>query len=1699
MNPSNILEVPSLEEVIARRLQRREPLTLLDDKEYMEQQEAYELLLYNQELNKDKPIPEPPLSAFQKLAGQTASLTNQMLEIPTGVGEAGLQLGTGTAAFLGGGVASLASYLNRLATESRAGTQDIMGRMPVETLRPTRQDLEQFNLITRESTYQPRTATGQEISDILMFVPEAVKFAADWAQEKVRPLGLPPEINALFGSAVEIGALLLGDKVLRSGYRRGVGIANKFFQNLDAGDIPAATTEARKITALIGPSELAQARERLVNVLRRTEEVKTAQASPQALRDIVERIRTEPLRAEVELQLLDQINTMIPPGVNKIEYLQSIGYSPNEANIINSRLSTLGRTSAQESFNLTDAIRRFEDPNSSRAARIEAIEEIRNLTAERPLESFGLAPPVRERIARMLEAPETFEPPQPSVEDIAARDVREGIPIYSPEGQYLPQGAPPVAGNLAQQRAQQALREARAIRRGEEPPEPLPVVPTPPPTTPPVAPIVAPTRTPQQIVNDALDVLLSDESTLTTRGVALRDIKREALKAVPGKLEEGLRALGVEEQYINDFLPAMRNVRVGRIPTTPRDVISTPPVPSDITVDIPPVTPARPPEANLSVHPEYLVQDINNRVQLAELYGITDDIIREALTGTKIASQIAAELRDRVPASITNSELRGIVLGVRTKYGIPNLDEIRAGEAQLPSPVVQPKESPGVSITPEQQAVLDSAFANLADVNIRGAARRDARSDISGIAERLNISVENLPGITSEQIELFKGTTRPTATRTVAPKPVEPVREAALTSFQEYKNSQTTRAGKPVADLVVGQALRTRGIELTEEQFAALSEQLKNVPLNPTSLAEFMETYLQTRSAEIAKTSAKLNDGDIANPKSVSTEDRAQYVETSQRTNLPYTIDQILDNLANGVDITSDLPPRMAQIYARGLAYHNKKLTKADGLKRSEIIQAIRDLFPEFDPGTLGAFYPGSLGPRQKLALQQLTNEAIRQGKNLIDLIRTAVGLNDFQKQLYIEYVRGLDIPPPKPYMELNNMGFDSEASLRGDFVIKRAKGEGNSHFPEVYNSDYETAVMAKEMTPVAARNWYQRGLRPNWIRTNGIRVFENAGLQEWYYAYRGVEQALQLETNSLFKTLKRLSKSFTLEQRQAIMTHALSLEEGGLKLLEAAKIEPRALNPAELAMYETFRGQFESFLERANAVRANTGRLPLNYEENYFTFIRSALDLERRGIRHNTALDDPDVISERFKQSRNVPFPYEKKRTGAAYIPELDAFKVFGEYARRVLEDIHISPFKAKMFEIINTDLRDPVTKSIYRFREDKPVLTDFLNKWLNYIGRGEVPHELPAEMRNLIYTMDKNLGASYIAFNEVTALTQLTSIFQTWLEVGGPNLIVGATRYLTDIVTPGQPLRKARMKESKLLNTRNLDLAIDEFATGIQEGVMRRNRGLRAISEGAEAATKFGVGPTRILDGMMAEISFEAGKQMAKRKGLEYTAAWNVADDVVTRTQGSTLRGDRANIQRTIWGRAITRFQNFAINSWDQITHDIFGVDNPNLSTKDKAIKISRLIFGGAIFSAILEYVFGYSPVTNLIGGAYYQITGEERPKGVVPQALGYRAPRQQRIPEDESIMNFAERIIGSPTVGEALKATPIIGGARIGTSTGMGPLADYTMESVKTLSGGTKTTVPEMLLRGFVPGGSTLHQVFRPERKNTQSLKSLSKPTK
>lgn len=482
-------------------------------------------------------------------------------------------------------------------------------------------------------------------------------------------------------------------------------------------------------------------------------------------------------------------------------------------------------------------------------------------------------------------------------------------------------------------------------------------------------------------------------------------------------------------------------------------------------------------------------------------------------------------------------------------------------------------------------------------------------------------------------------------------------------------------------------------------------------------------------------------------------------------------------------------------------------------------------------------------------------------------------------------------------------------------------------------------------------------------------------------------------EADRIIQDIDKARKDLKIDKKsdERIMTYALTKQEGGKEILEymGHKFKPKdfelveptegplvgtgqrelryKLSPAEQEMYLRYRAYYKNFYERLNEVRAKSGVNEFLPVKNYFTFARQIQNALDAGI-------DParaplkNLYTDPFVSPRTTSFKYKEHRVHSKAPVDMDSHRVFKNYVRDATEHIHVSPFIAQMKEAINSK------KGRFKLRESNPGAWNWLTKWLDEIAGKKIKTEdlTSSWMENKLNRLNNNLVASILAFVGRSATIQYSAYQNAFPVLGLKHSIKGIEHAL-------QPAkRKMAMKLSNHLMIRQHDVNINEAIDSLSG----------KIGQAQGKIANVGLSPLRVSDQITSMAvwlgAFEKARKDYPKRSIDF--ARDVADNFVIDSQGSAVKGDRAPIQRTAVGRAMTAFQTFVIANANFLGREVLGYKSKR-PAKETAKRVFYFTLGKSLFDSLYEDVFNmWSP--NPMPVSRYLESKEEG--NSVPEAL-------------------------------------------------------------------------------------------------------------
>jgi len=540
------------------------------------------------------------------------------------------------------------------------------------------------------------------------------------------------------------------------------------------------------------------------------------------------------------------------------------------------------------------------------------------------------------------------------------------------------------------------------------------------------------------------------------------------------------------------------------------------------------------------------------------------------------------------------------------------------------------------------------------------------------------------------------------------------------------------------------------------------------------------------------------------------------------------------------------------------------------------------------------------------------------------------------RKEIPAEIEKGIPEKIPKePFMpeETPSMSDIVHVKEGGEMVVRR--------------SEVEPLVGVKDIT----LNKLERSLQ------NPIRIFDDYPTlkKRIYNVWRDANDRVFhrrrdiVGPQGLSNLWKRELKNSGLNPRTSsrrIGTHFTAQDPIGRQKLIEMGIDPGnipKLSPVEMKIAKEMRRYFDGYFQEINNARKLSGQKPLEYVEDYFTWMTNMDALSEAGL--SLILDNPVTIQRHLS---GVPIKYAIPRKGSKVPVHLDAIKVFNKYSNDVIGAIEMTPVISKAKALI-----EPMTQNEsfqYRMGDNTPRLAEFLQEWSDRIaGRRSLPTSASGRMfEGLAKKLNKNISMAILSMNVRSALIQPAALRNSFVELGPKSFIQGLSDNLI------KTKRNFAMKESKVLANRSMDIHISKL---VDENLSGKVFGVK--EKVAEAGLKYGL---QLLDMETARTTWLGAYDHAIRiKKLPKKLAVEFADDLVTKTQASGQLGDIAAIQASPTGRLFTLFQTFVINDWNFLVKDVLGYKNPKSVPKGTAVKVLKYVASTVAANTLFEDVLG------------------------------------------------------------------------------------------------------------------------------------------
>ena len=496
---------------------------------------------------------------------------------------------------------------------------------------------------------------------------------------------------------------------------------------------------------------------------------------------------------------------------------------------------------------------------------------------------------------------------------------------------------------------------------------------------------------------------------------------------------------------------------------------------------------------------------------------------------------------------------------------------------------------------------------------------------------------------------------------------------------------------------------------------------------------------------------------------------------------------------------------------------------------------------------------------------------------------------------------------------------------------------------------------------------------------------------RESYEAVRQIREKYVGESRRMAKALGLKYSDITDVAAYAIAKQLREVDDKvGLAILSKQTNIPKRLKPNQMRWYNFLRDVFEKAFQDFNRARILSGQEPIEYVGDYVTFARNLQGAMDRKI---------DIVNARkvdiapYMRPGYFVSSAQSRVHGAPVAFDLNLDTIFSRYIDSVYGYIYRGPIIARVAEWRKLNIGTKETP--YRLADVAPNIDIFLSNFSDaMVGYAPLDVMLARMVGykgvQAIKKFRHNLATSITAASARMAVIQLSALPNTVAEIRLPFTlrgIAGALRPKTwKFARDHSQILRTRFNEDALVDTIS-DIA---FRSTYIKGF--KNRVNSIISEMQDKGIIYGVlsAPeylTRManLEGLYVGIKTKASKAVTLLDAFTATATWigaykkatfpvergglgmsptgaiRYADDVVTKTQMSSLPIDVAYLQNSLIGKTIAFFQTWMIGNWNFVTRDVLGIKNPKVGRKEAMKKLIRLVIATTAINYLYENVMG------------------------------------------------------------------------------------------------------------------------------------------
>ena len=339
-------------------------------------------------------------------------------------------------------------------------------------------------------------------------------------------------------------------------------------------------------------------------------------------------------------------------------------------------------------------------------------------------------------------------------------------------------------------------------------------------------------------------------------------------------------------------------------------------------------------------------------------------------------------------------------------------------------------------------------------------------------------------------------------------------------------------------------------------------------------------------------------------------------------------------------------------------------------------------------------------------------------------------------------------------------------------------------------------------------------------------------------------------------------------------------------------------LNQKQLEFVDASRTMLDEIWVTTNKARKIMGKNEIEPLPDYFPLANDIDNMEIFGASkvRGSNIGWLDDMPFRNKQTPNDPKNL-KHRLDSDSIVNLDGIKVLEAYSRYMVNKAYMNPVAEKLAR---------VGMKINQLHGNK--MGDSFIKHAKYIS-GDID---PIPGQHFLTKTARNVAQAMLVGNYSTYITQLSALDGIIAEAG----FVRVHKTIKELMD-NPAMWEEVVDGSAVLTARRGagDISIVDLQNSLQQGLRRK-------------IIEKGMYPIQALDMIAATIGWKSFYDQAVSRGMRDGDARIYADDMVVKTQASASRVDSPPVMRNALGKNVFTLQTFALNRFDYLVSDVFGV---------------------------------------------------------------------------------------------------------------------------------------------------------------------------